>query len=179
MQVRTIVILSIAILILAGCSISSDLYSSWKPNLPKGTILKSSSRYWSKSESTYHSLWDKLMYLNNLNRKESIDTFENSWVKLNFIKPDTLNAYHFNGEKILDSITIVGRIEGNYFVSNQSHKSVFIPLLYYKNLNTQYVLYQDSLENLALQSLEWNAGAIFLFAADGGGQSTSLYMKKN
>jgi len=156
------------------------LYKSWQPDLEEGKKLNDSNKFWSNDSTMFHSLWQKLVHLEDLERIENKDTILNSWVQIDLINDNEILATLYDGKSMVDKLSFYGRIENDvYFVTNQNHKRMLIPLIWYQNLNTQYIFYLDKYGDLVLHGLEWNEGAILIMGGSGGGNMIKKYKRKD
>ena len=163
-------------MILGSCSVSKDLYTTWnKEVIEDGKKLPQSSLYVSKDSITQYSIWENVMDLKNFDNTIFTDSLSNTKVKLIIENENRIQLLHIYNDQIIDSIKIDGRFEKEYFVSNQNHKKILIPLIYYQNLNKQLIFFNDADENLVIHGLMWNEGAILFISGTGGGNSTYKY----
>ena len=165
----------------ASCAGPKDMYNEWRPKLEKGERLQSVNQFWnSDTIGSYDGLWQNLHHLKNIDRERQKDTLAGSWVQIELLGDSTIEAKLFHQDALIDSLSIQGRIEKeHYFVTDQSHKYKVIPLIYFKNLNSQYIMYLDESEDLVVRGLHFNRGAILFIIGGGAFTSRSTYQKRD
>lgn len=163
---------------LSSCSVSKDLFTTWnKEAIEKGKKLPQKSFYISKHSIADYSMWEYVIDWKSFDNTIFTDSLLNTKVELIIENENKIQLKHIFKGLIIDSVSIDGRFENEYFVSSQNHKKTFIPLIYYSNQNKQLVFFNDKDDNLVIHGLTWNVGAILFIGGSGGGNSIYRYTK--